>query len=90
MYIEAPELAARSGLRHAFFTRRGGVSEGSTPRSTAGLGRRTIHPVRENRRLMEEELGIAPGTLISVHQVHSPDAVIVEALVRRSRRLTAW
>ena len=34
---------------------------------------------------MEEELGIAPGTLISVHQVHSPDAVIVESpLVRRS------
>ena len=35
---------------------------------------------------MEEELGIAPGTLISVHQVHSPDAVIVEVLVRRSSK----
>ena len=87
MYIEAPELAARSGLRHAFFTRRGGVSEGLYASLNGGLGSSDDPPVRENRRLMEEELGIAPGTLISVHQVHSPDAVIVEApLVRRSSK----
>jgi polyphenol oxidase len=80
MYIEAPELAARSGLRHAFFTRRGGVSEGLYASLNGGLGSSDDPTrVRENRRLMEEELEIAPGTLISVHQVHSPDAVIVES-----------
>ncbi len=30
-FIEAPELSSHPVIRHAFFTRVGGVSEGSTP-----------------------------------------------------------
>jgi YfiH family protein len=79
MFIEAPELASYPNLHHAFFTRRGGVSEGVYASLNGGLGS-SDDPARvaENRRRMTDELGLAPEALISVHQVHSADAVIVE------------
>jgi polyphenol oxidase len=79
VFIEAPELASYPNLHHAFFTRRGGVSEGVYASLNGGLGS-SDDPARvaENRRRMTEELGLAPEALISVHQVHSADAVIVE------------
>jgi YfiH family protein len=80
MFIEAPELAAHPGLRHAFFTRQGGVSEGIYASLNGGLGS-SDDPAKvlENRRRMAEILNVAPNALISVHQVHSADAVIAEA-----------
>jgi YfiH family protein len=79
MFIEAPELAIYANLRHAFFTRQGGVSAGIYASLNGGLGS-SDDPgkVVENRRRMAERLHIDPTALISVHQVHSPDAVIVE------------
>jgi YfiH family protein len=80
MYVEAPELAAYPSVRHAFFTREGGVSEGLYASLNGGLGSSDDpERVRENRRRMAVELEVAPEALVSVHQVHSPDAVIVEA-----------
>lgn len=79
MFIEAPELASYPNLHHAFFTRRGGVSEGIYASLNGGLGSSDDpSKVAENRRRMTEELGLAPEALISVYQVHSADAVIVE------------
>jgi YfiH family protein len=79
MFIEAPELACYPNLHHAFFTRRGGVSENLYASLNGGLGSSDDPAkVAENRRRMTEELGLAPEALISVHQVHSADAVIVE------------
>ena len=78
MFIEAPELGSYPNLRHAFFTRQGGVSEGIYASLNGGLGSSDDPArVRENRRRMAEDLGVGPEALISVHQVHSPDAVIV-------------
>jgi YfiH family protein len=79
MLIEAPELASYPGIRHAFFTRQGGVSEGLYASLNGGLGSsdRPEH-VRENRRRMAAHLAVEPDALISVYQVHSPDAVLVE------------
>lgn len=80
MFIEAPELASYPGLRHAFFTRLGGVSEGLYASLNGGLGSSDDPArVRANRRRMAEELGVSPSALVSIHQVHSPDAVIIEA-----------
>jgi YfiH family protein len=78
MYIEAPELASYPNLRHAFFTRQGGVSEGLYASLNGGLGS-SDEParVRENRRRMAADLYIAPGNLISLHQIHSAEAVSV-------------
>jgi YfiH family protein len=79
MLIEAPALASLPGIRHAFFTRQGGVSEGLYGSLNGGLGS-SDDPgnVRENRTRMAKALGLGPDALISVHQVHSPDAVMVK------------
>ena len=79
MFIEAPELAAYPNLRHAFFTRRGGVSEGIYASLNGGIGSSDDpSKVAENRRRMAAELDLPADALVSVYQVHSPDAVIVE------------
>lgn len=77
MAIEAPALAL-PGIRHAFFTREGGVSEGIYASLNGGLGShdRPAH-VAENRRRMADRLGAT--ALASLHQVHSADAVTVDA-----------
>ncbi|HEX2134512.1 MAG TPA: peptidoglycan editing factor PgeF [Microvirga sp.] len=78
MFVEAPELAACPGIRHAFFTRQGGVSEGVYATLNGGLGSSDDRErVLENRRRMAVLLGVAPEALVSVHQVHSPEAVPV-------------
>jgi YfiH family protein len=70
-------LSAIPGIRHAFFTREGGVSDGVYDSLNGGLGSND-EPARvaENRRRMAEQLGVAPSHLLSVHQIHSPDAVV--------------
>ena len=79
MFIEAPELSSHSGVRHAFFTRRGGVSEGVYASLNGGLGSSDDPArVRENRRRMAAQLGVPAEALVSVHQVHSPEAIVVE------------
>ncbi|KMO13501.1 peptidoglycan editing factor PgeF [Methylobacterium platani] len=80
MFIEAPELSSHAGLRHAFFTREGGVSQELYASLNGGLGSGDdpAH-VRENRRRMTAELGLAPENLVSLYQVHSAECVIVEA-----------
>ena len=71
-------LAAIPGLRHAFFTREGGVSGGIYEGLNGGLGSRDdpAH-VAENRRRLAEQMGVAPEHLLNVHQIHSPDTVVV-------------
>ena len=79
MFIQAPALSSQSNIRHAFFTREGGVSEGIYASLNGGVGSSDDpEKVQENRRRMAEALSVAPDALISVYQVHSPDAVIVE------------
>ena len=70
-------LSAIPGLRHAFFTREGGVSDGVYAGLNGGLGSNDdpAH-VRENRRRMADQMGVAPEHFLSVHQIHSPDVVV--------------
>ena len=78
-FIEAPQLGAHPRVRHAFFTRQGGVSEGLYASLNGGLGSSDDpERVRENRRRMAQALGVPADALVSVHQVHSPDAIVVE------------
>jgi YfiH family protein len=77
MMLFSPLLSAVPGLRHAFFTRDGGVSDGIYAGLNGGLGSSDDPAnVRENRRRMAEAIGVAPEQLVGVHQVHSPDAVV--------------
>jgi polyphenol oxidase len=77
MTLASPLLSAIPGLRHAFFTRDGGVSDGIYASLNAGLGSDDDPAnVAENRRRMAEVMGVTPSHFLSVHQTHSPDVVV--------------
>jgi polyphenol oxidase len=77
MTLGSPLLSAIPGLRHAFFTREGGVSGGIYAGLNGGLGSNDDpQNVAENRRRMAEQMGVASNHLLSVHQTHSSDAVV--------------
>jgi YfiH family protein len=77
MKWDSPLLSAVPGLRHAFFTREGGVSGGIHASLNGGLGSQDDPAnVRENRRRMAAQMGVAPEHFLGVHQIHSPDAVV--------------
>lgn len=78
MRLDSPLLSAIPGLRHAFFTREGGVSDGVYARLNGGLGSHDDPAnVAENRRRMADAMGVSPDHFINVHQIHSPDALVV-------------
>ena len=77
MTLGSPLLSSIPGLRHAFFSREGGVSEGIYAGLNGGLGSRDDPAnVAENRRRMAQRIGVSPDRFLSVHQIHSPDAVL--------------
>lgn len=78
MVILSPDLAAESGIRHAFFTREGGVSTGIYASLNGGLGSADLsESVIENRKRMTSYMAVAPEHLVSVYQVHSADVEVV-------------
>lgn len=76
-FITAPTLKL-PGMRHAFFTRQGGVSEGIYASLNGGRGSKDDpQAVAENRRRMTEALGVEENMLATPYQVHSATAVTV-------------
>jgi YfiH family protein len=73
-------LNAFDGIRHAFFTRIGGVSEGLYASNNCGFGS-ADHPdnVASNRARSAARLDASAADLVTVHQIHSADAVRVDA-----------
>jgi len=77
--IEARNLSEVSHLRHAFFTRRGGISEGVYASLNCGYGSGDDSAkVRTNRERAMAELGVGADDLTTVHQVHSARVATVE------------
>jgi YfiH family protein len=77
MTLGSPLLSAIPGLRHAFFSRQGGVSEGIYEGLNGGIGSNDdAANVAENRRRMAEQMGVRPDRLLTLFQVHSPDVVV--------------
>jgi len=73
-------LGQLPGIRHAFFTRAGGVSDGVYASLNAGVGSSDApQNVAENRARMAAALGVPPERLLTCHQVHSPKAVVAVA-----------
>jgi YfiH family protein len=72
------DTAAGAGVRHGYFTRVGGVSDGLYAGLNTGTGSNDdpAH-VAENRRRVASWMGVSPEALLSLHQVHSPDAIVV-------------
>jgi polyphenol oxidase len=77
--LQAPALAALAGIRHAFFTRGGGVSDGIYASLNGGPGSEDAPAnVSENRARMAAMLGVRPDRFLTAYQVHSPDVVTIE------------
>ena len=65
-------------IRHAFFTRQGGVSEGIYATLNGGLGSSDdAQAVMENRQRMADWLTVTPDRFLSLWQIHSADVVSV-------------
>jgi YfiH family protein len=80
MKLESPLLSAVPGLRHAFFSRHGGVSNGVYAGLNGGIGSNDDPAnVTENRRRMAEQIGVSPERLLTAYQVHSPEVVVAAA-----------
>jgi YfiH family protein len=77
MRLASSLLSAIPGLRHSFFSREGGVSGAIYASLNGGIGSHDApENVAENRRRMAEAMGVEPRHLLTVFQVHSPDAVV--------------
>jgi polyphenol oxidase len=78
--LTAGSLEGLSGVRHGFFTRAGGVSEGEFASLNCGYasgddGTR----VGANRARALRRLGAAPASLCTVRQVHGADVVVAQS-----------
>lgn len=77
---ESLDATSPAGIRHGFFTRDGGVSEGIYRGLNVGLGSNDDpEKVLENRRRVSAWFGLPLERLATAHQVHSPDVVLVTA-----------
>jgi YfiH family protein len=78
--LQAHALSNLPGIRHAFFTRAGGVSQGIYESLNSGVGSNDDPAnVTKNRARMAASLGVAPERFLTAYQIHSPQVVTVEA-----------
>lgn len=76
-FLTSPLL---DGIRHGFFTRKGGASSGVFAGLNCGTGSSDqAEAVALNRTRAAEAMGLNAGGLATVHQVHSADVVTVSA-----------
>lgn len=79
LLVQSPLLAAVPGLQHGFTTRQGGVSEG--PLASLNLARRpgeTDAALVENWSRVSRALGLEPGRVALMSQVHGARVIRVE------------
>jgi YfiH family protein len=85
--LQAASLSKLAGIRHAFFTRDGGVSQGVYATLNGGVGSNDApDKVEENRARMAAALDVAPDRLLTAYQSHSPDVVVAERPWTRADR----
>ena len=83
MMLRADLLAVLPGVRHGFFTREGGVSQG--PWATLNVGLRNgdlPESVAENRARAAVALRLRPEQLVTARQVHGVTALVVAEAAR--------
>jgi YfiH family protein len=79
-------LLDKAGIRHGFFTRQGGVSDGIYAGLNTGIGSKDDPAaVAENRRRIAAHLGGTPDDFAACYQVHSAIAHVAKAGWRGER-----
>lgn len=77
--LKSALLSQVPGVRHAFFTRQGGISTGVYDSLNVGVGSRDDPAaVRENRARAAAELGVGLSHLLTCYQIHSSIAVAAD------------
>jgi YfiH family protein len=77
--ITVSALNEVSRVRHGFFTRDGGVSQGIYATLNCGLGSNdSPDSVRENRIRAMQMIDQPPGALVTLYQAHTADVVVVD------------
>ncbi len=83
-FLTAPNLAENPRIRHGFFTREGGVSEGIYASLNTGFGSDDeTRAVAENRRRVAAALGMPESALNTVYQIHGNTVAPVETSWKR-------
>lgn len=78
--VTSPLLDEVAGVRHAFFTRHGGVSAGLYTSLNVGRGSKDDPAaVEENRRRAAAHFGARGEDLLTCHQIHSPTPLFADA-----------
>jgi len=86
-FVEAPELARLAGIRHAFFTRRGGASEGIYASLNCGPGSADdAAAVQENRVRAAAAIGVAEPHLTTAWQVHGREVLALKEPIAQANR----
>jgi len=79
MMLTTEPFSCFLAVRHGFFTREGGVSEGLYASLNCGLGSDDDpDAVRANRGRAMDALGLPAAALATVRQVHSARALVVD------------
>lgn len=86
MSLDIVRAATLDGVPHGFFGRAGGISEGDAAGLNCGLGSGDDPKAVERNRRTAADAILPSAPLASVHQIHSPTAVIVREAVQRSER----
>jgi len=77
--LSSPLLDALPGVRHAFFTREGGVSTGIYASLNVGRGSKDeAVDVAENRLRAAGWFSVPPGSLLTCYQIHSATVMIAD------------
>jgi hypothetical protein len=85
--LTSPLLGAVPGVRHAFFTRRGGASKGIYDSLNLGRGSRDEPAdVAENRRRAAQVFGRGPDALNTCYQIHSTRVQTIDRSFEDARR----
>ncbi|HET7384160.1 MAG TPA: polyphenol oxidase family protein, partial [Pseudolabrys sp.] len=85
--LQASSLAMLDRIRHSFFTRSGGVSQGVYASLNGGVGSNDApDKVAENRARMATTLGVNPDRLLTPYQIHSSDVVVADKPWTRENR----
>ena len=86
--IKSSLISGLPGIKHGFFTREGGVSQGIYASLNCGLGSQdSAENVMENRARIARHLGGQKAEIFTVYQVHSSSTFTVDAKNERPRSL---
>lgn len=78
-FLQDDGLAQMDGIRHGFFTRNGGVSDGIYATLNVGEGSDDVaENVQENRRRVAAAMDVPVENLLTLYQVHSARVLTVD------------